>query len=236
MKTLTWVTATFEALTRLRVWAVVIAILLLAQVPAERYLTSFGPPGLSTSHTWTLASLAYDVRHAPTLHMLAPLGLFAIALVAAWAAAAVRDATVTFRWLGWRLLKLALMALAMVELAFLTPRSFPEVRRAGFADAADRMAPLVSAVTRFEQAMGRPPYELRELVPRYLATIEPFGVRGCRSLQYTAGSSKAASRWELRFECPNGMLTLDQFFYHPSGEYPAWEGMEQVRDWAYYWD
>jgi hypothetical protein len=149
---------------------------------------------------------------------------------------AVRDANVTLRWLGWRLLKLALVALAMVELAFLPPRSFPEIRRAGFADAADRMAPLVSAVTRFADEQGRPPYELGELVPRYLTAIEPFGIRGCRSLRYTVAPTPTAPSWELRLECPNGLLTLDQFFYRPSGQYPSWEGIEHIRGWAYYWD
>jgi glucan phosphoethanolaminetransferase (alkaline phosphatase superfamily) len=214
-------------------WAVFVALLALAQIPAEFYLTSFGAPGMDAFWGWNLALAAYAVRHLATLLVLIPFGALAFILFPAWIFLALARGPLSARQFTLRLLAIVGMAVSVFVAA-----SWPvdEVRRARFQRAAERMTPLVAAIRRFEAERGRPPHELAELTPRYLATAQQFGVRGCRSLEYSLAPSNAAWRWELRLQCPNGMLTLDQFFFRPAGDYPAWDDLERMGEWAYFWD
>jgi hypothetical protein len=128
----------------------------------------------------------------------------------------------------------------MVVIAVLAPLVLEstnrDVRRAVLRRSADRMAPLVAAIERFEITTGRPPHELAELTHHFPLTPEDFGVRGCRSLRYSVAPD-VAWRWELSLDCPNGVFALDRFFFRPSQEYATTDPqVERIGDWAYRWD
>ena len=45
--------------------------------------------------------------------------------------------------------------------------------------------------------------------------------------------------WELRVQCPYGLLNWDVFFYWPTGDYPEYiygGVVERVNKWAYVWE
>ena len=220
-----------SALRRLELWVLLVALLTAAQLQAESYLASFGSPNTNDVGGWNLAIIAYDVRHLPTLFVLF-LAPMAIVLVLLWIFLALSAPPTARRLLG-RVLAITLLA-GTVPVAVNWPAS--EIRREGFRRIAERMAPLVSALHRFEADMGRPPHELAELTPRYLTTVHEFGVRGCCSLQYSLGSPHVAWRWQVWLECPNGLFNLDRFFLLSNRDYADWGDIERVGDWAYRWD
>jgi hypothetical protein len=218
-------------LRRLELWALLVALLSVAQLQAEFYLASFGVPGLDDLLGWgNVATIAYDVRHLPTLLVFFLFPLILV-LVLLWIFLALAAPPAARTLLG-RLLAIMLIAVS-VPVAASWPAS--EIRRAGFRRAANDMTPLVAAIRRFESDMGRPPRELGELTPQYLSTVHEFGVRGCRSLEYAAAAD-LPWRWSLRLDCPNGMFTLDHFFFLATGDYPASDNVERMGEWAFVWD
>ena len=218
---------------RLEFWGVFFTLLALSQMAAELYLTSFGAPGITHPWSHNLATVAYDVRHFPTLLLFFLLPLVVMALLPAWTVLTLTHGPVTARRASGRFLGLTVVAAAILVFAA-WPAS--DLRREGFQRAAQRMAPLVGAIRRFDAERGRPPRDLTELAPRYLASVSQYGVRGCRSLQYSIAPADADWRWQLWLECPNGMMTLDRFVFRSSGEYPASASVERVGEWAYFWD
>jgi hypothetical protein len=211
-----------------------IALLSVAQVPAEYYLTSFGPSGMSSPTDWHSAiALAYDIRHWETLLLFLPFGLLLMALLPAWVFLALSRGPASPRRFAAHGAAITLFAAGLLAVTAWPPR---DIRRDGFRRAATRMAPLVEAIRRFETETGAPPRALSELTPKYLLSIRDFGVRGCGPLTYSRARPNAAWRWQLELTCPNGLLTLDRFFFRPTGEYPAWDDLERVGEWAYFWD
>lgn len=209
--------------------ALVFLLLALANVAAEAYLSSFGPPEMDASPWTTLAWVLYDLRHLVTFLLplvLAPaaLVLTIFAIARAWQ---LRRAPVQL------LSTVAVLVSGMLLLSFLPFVTHP-VRKEGFRRAAERMQPLVLAVAGFERENGAPPASLAQLAPSYLPDVRRFGVRGCRELEYLTRGARG--EWELRLECPNGWITLDQFFYRPGGRYLPNEHNQRFDGWAYYWD
>jgi hypothetical protein len=210
--------------------ALAIVLLALANVAAEAYLASFGPPGMDWLPGRGVAEALYDLRHGFTF-LLAPL-LIPAALVLLGAAA-------------WRALKLGAEPTGMagaagvllagaVVLGMGVPWATHAIRIAGFERAAERMEPLVGAIARFEREQGAAPARLHQLAPAYVRDVRSYGVRGCRPMELRPHA--APGTWELHMDCPNGMLTLDRFFYRPLGRYGPHEHHRLFRGWAYYWD
>ena len=228
------VPARFTILTRIEFWALFFALLALAQLPAEYYLASFGPSDMVDRTDWRNAgAAAYSIRHVTQLLVFIPLAPLAIALIPAWIFVSLTKAPEPLQRVSKRLLAISLIAVSLLVTA---TWSGAEIRRAGFRRAGERMAPLVGAIHAFDAERGRPPHDLSELSPRYLATIHTFGVRGCWPLEYASAPAQADWAWQLQLHCPNGMLTLDRFFYRPTGKYPAWDDLERIGEWAYFWD
>lgn len=210
--------------------ALAIVLLALVNVAAEAYLASFGPPGLNWPTQGGFAGALYDLRHVFTF-LLVPL-LIPVALVLLAAAA-------------WRTLKLhaeptglagaaGVLLVGTVVLAMGVPPATQAVRIAGFERAAERMELLVDAIARFEREHGAAPTRLDQLAADYVRDVRSFGVRGCRPMEYRP--NRGAGAWELHMDCPNGVLTLDRFFYRPSGSYGPNEHNQRFRGWAYFWD
>lgn len=210
--------------------ALSIALLALANLAAEAYLASFGPPGLHWPPGSGFAEVLYDLRHFVTF-LLAPLLVPATLIVLAAAA-----------WRRWRLrttpaglLRAAGVLLAgVVVLGIGVPWASHAVRMLGFQHAAGRMEPLVAAIARFEREHGAPPARLDQLAPTGVRDVRRFGVRGCRPMEYRPVGE--AGKWELHMDCPNGFLALDRFFYRPSGSYHAHEHNRRFGGWAYFQD
>jgi len=209
--------------------ALLLVLLALANVAAEAYLSSFGPSGMDDSPGTGLTELLYDLRHLVTFSLPLLLGpaalvLTIIAVVQAWQ---LRRAPV-------RLLSTVGVLVGGIALLFFLPLATHPVRAAGFRRAAERMQPLVLAIGRFEREKGAPPARLEQLAPGYLQDVRRFGVRGCRELEYKTRGTPG--EWELRLQCPNGWITLDQFFYRPGERYQPDEHNQRFHRWAYFWD
>lgn len=210
--------------------ALAIVLLALANVGAEAYLASFGPPGMDWPPGKGIAEALYDLRHGLTF--LLALLLIPAALILLGAAA-------------WRALKVGagptgmagaagVLLAGAVVLGMAVPLATQPVRIAGLQRAAERMEPLVNAIARFEREQGAAPARLDQLAPAYIRDVRSFGVRGCRPMEYRP--NRAPGTWELHMDCPNGTLTLDRFFYRPSGRYGPDEHHRLFHDWAYFWD
>lgn len=209
--------------------ALLLLLLAIANIPAEAYLSSFGRPAMDDASGVELAVILYDLRHLVTF--LLPLLLAPAALVLL-VFAAVRAWKVR-RSPSGLLATAGVLVGGAVLLGSLSWVVAP-VREEGFRRAAERMQPLVLAIGRFERENGRAPDSLAQLTPAYLQDVQRFGVRGCRALEYDTGGRRGD--WELRLQCPNGWVTLDQFFYRPSERYTRHEHHQRHHGWAYRWD
>ena len=199
-----------------------------ANVAAEGYLASFGPPGMSWPPGSGAVEAVYDVRHVwmSLLLLSALLGTLVVS-VPALLAAVVRRTAVPLWALVPGLLVAALLA---------SDWAAAGVRRRGLAGAATRMAPLVAAIEWYERERGVPPDSLGALVPAYLPDVSRFGLRGCRTLEYERRDGRALRGWWLGMDCPNGWLTLDRFAYEPEGTQTPPRPRERFGAWIYVWD
>lgn len=111
------------------------------------------------------------------------------------------------------------------------------IRMGAFASLAERSAPLVEAIKRYEQQYEKPPDSLTVLVPEFLPEIPRTGMGAYPDYNYRVITrSSDGNRWELSVFTPTGILNFDKFFYYPLQNYPSHlcrNGVERVRDWAY---
>lgn len=117
------------------------------------------------------------------------------------------------------------------------------IRSAAFRELAERSAPLVEAIHRFEADTGAPPRELADLVPKYLSAVPGTGMTGYPEYTYESEDDPEYYRdywlenpWVLRVNTSLGMLNWDMFLYLPRQNYPerGFGGrLERVGDWAY---
>lgn len=98
---------------------------------------------------------------------------------------------------------------------------------------------LVRAIEAFERDNGRPPANLNEIVPRYIATIPPTGMRGYDGWDYLQGPDAQAfddNTWVLRLHTGGPGINFDQLLYFPNQRYPqvgygGW--IERIGVWGY---
>lgn len=109
------------------------------------------------------------------------------------------------------------------------------IQRTRFLELAERSAPVIQAISKYQQERRRPPSELQELVPDYLRAVPSTGFAIYPSYGYQLNPVESVP-WELKVDCPQGPLNWDVFFYWPSKKYPAniYGGyVEPIADWAY---
>jgi hypothetical protein len=114
-----------------------------------------------------------------------------------------------------------------------------DLRMRGFARLAERSAPLVSAIERYERDEGSPPRALSDLVPLFIEKVPGTGVRAYPTYDYAVGEearSAYGDRWALSVFTPNAGINFDHLYYVPSQNYPEYGlggVIERVGDWAY---
>jgi len=111
------------------------------------------------------------------------------------------------------------------------------VRMSGFERLGLRSKPLVAAVHRFVEGKGRPPTDLRELVPSYLQEVPGTGMSAYPEFRYSTEPNQSdGNSWVVYVNCPYGGLSFDMFMYFPLQNYPerGYSGvLERVGEWAY---
>jgi hypothetical protein len=112
------------------------------------------------------------------------------------------------------------------------------VRRDRMEAVAIRSAPLVQAIERFEQEVGRAPRDLRELVPHYLLEVPGTGDPQHPVYHYERESVWRDQSWALLVQCPTGPFSFDVLLYLPGGGESALDsgGVERFGDWVYVHD
>jgi hypothetical protein len=204
-----------------------IVLLALANLAAEAYLASFGPPGLHWPPGRGFAEAFYDLRHFVTFLLallLVPATLIVVA-AGAWRRRSMPAGSLSVA---------GVLLAGAVVLGMGVPWASHAVRMLGFQRAAERMEPLVAAIARYEREHGAPPARLDQLAATGVPDVRSFGLRGCRPMEYRPVGE--AGVWELHMDCPNGFLTLDRFFYRPSGSYLAHEHNRRFGGWAFFQD
>ena len=213
---------------RLHLWLAAPILLLGADLAAEAYLVGRGPAESAAGAVALFRMLGIPLLAAVVL-ALVPLLLLALGM----AAAMQREWAVVRRC--------AEHALALVSGCFIVvaaDRARPEgrLRLRAMSGAAERAAPLVAAIQRYEREHGSPPATLGDVDPRYAEAPPELGIRSCRPLRYQARGASAFPRWELYAECPRGFMDLDRMRYDPSGSYWHLPSHSRVGAWAYVWD
>jgi hypothetical protein len=98
--------------------------------------------------------------------------------------------------------------------------------------------PLIAAIERYEAAHGRPPAELKDLVPNEIERIPRTGIGVFPDFQYFSNQPYRydGNSWVLIVEPPSFIMGFDQVLYFPKQNYPehGYGGMlERIGKWAY---
>ena len=135
--------------------------------------------------------------------------------------------------------RLALQALVYLGIGVVAIRAGSVIRMSAFRDLAQRSAPLVEAIRRFEAHVGHAPRSLDDLVPEQLPAVPGTGMGAYPAYEYVLARDSweyDGNDWILKVRASSGFLNWDEFLYFPSGEYPerGYGGsLESVGDWAY---
>ena len=106
-------------------------------------------------------------------------------------------------------------------------------------DVAAAAMPLVRAIDVFEATERRPPRDLDELVPRFLAEIPPTRMGGYPHWRYIVGPQAreyGGNDWVLVVHTGGPGFNFDQLMYFPNQKYPMFGhggSIERVGAWAY---
>ncbi len=110
------------------------------------------------------------------------------------------------------------------------------LRRARFAEAAERARPLIAAIEAY-RARGVYPESIEELYRGALERPPGTGMLAYPEFDYRRpGKDDGFSGYELRVLCPLGPFSFDVFVYRPGASYPErlYGGrVERIADWAY---
>jgi len=113
------------------------------------------------------------------------------------------------------------------------------IRMRAFERLAERSAPLVQAIRKYESDHKYPPDKLADLVPDYLPEIPRTGMGAYPEYEYHVGSDIwvcTRNKWILKVFTPSGLINFDMFVFFPDGNYPEYGFggyFERVGDWAY---
>jgi hypothetical protein len=111
------------------------------------------------------------------------------------------------------------------------------IRREGLVRLAARSRPLVNAIRQYELKYEKPPENLRQLAPEFIAEVPGTGIGAYPEYEYAAappGDIYEGNPWVLRVDTLSNS-GFDQFMYWPKHNYPRSFGgsVEPVEDWAY---
>ncbi len=95
--------------------------------------------------------------------------------------------------------------------------------------------PLIQAIIKFSNDNNRPPGDLQELVPKYIAKLPNTGESRNRNFTYKVKGSNEEAAWELSLNYGIAFLASpDRLIYNPSELYQEFEGRktERIGNWA----
>lgn len=114
------------------------------------------------------------------------------------------------------------------------------IRINGFSRLAERSEPLVNAIKSYNEKYDKPPEELSNLVPEFMAKVSSTGMAAYPKYEYCHGIKADeyydGNPWVLLVHTPSGGINWDQFMYFPLQNYPekGYGGvLKRVGDWAY---
>jgi hypothetical protein len=112
------------------------------------------------------------------------------------------------------------------------------LRIKAFGALAQRSMVLVDAIRAYERKYGRPPGDLHELIPEFLAAVPTTGMHAYPQYEYLvpADGERSGNPWVLSVSTPSGFLNFDRFVYYPLQNYPQdvdGNPLERVSEWAY---
>jgi hypothetical protein len=195
-------------------------------VSAEVYLTRPGVPSMSWPPGSSVAEWIYTIRHADFLILLVGAPLTVLLGLAALGTGVFGVSSPTV----WRSLTLGL-ALGLALLVAAEGAARP-VRRAGFRRMGIALTPLVQAIQQEYDSTGQLPSGVR-LIDLERSSGIPRGPVGCRAPELQALGPRA---WEISYDCPNGFMTLDRFFYRSGAPPDVRLRFERLGRWGYVWD
>jgi hypothetical protein len=136
-------------------------------------------------------------------------------------------------------LRLIALTIVFIPTFILVVRLCNVLRDNAFAALVERSEPLVKAIHQFQTAKGRPPEDLKELVPDYLASVPGTGFGSFPDYEYKLKHPTSAQKspWILRVRTRRGLLNRDYFLYDPDQTYleGSYGGNSYQRfgDWVY---
>lgn len=114
------------------------------------------------------------------------------------------------------------------------------IRMNGFSKLAERSETLVVAIKSYNEKYGKPPEELSNLVPEFMAKVPSTGMAAYPKYKYYHGIKADeyydGNPWVLLVHTPSGGINWDQFMYLPLLNYSekGYGGvLKKVGDWAY---
>lgn len=155
-----------------RVWLILVVVASLAQLVCQWFPVSQGQPA-------PRSGMLADTRFLLLL-LYVPIGLAGLIVVAI-------SPVLIWRSTGrLRMQYVRLLAVGLLAAVLLVGNTWLQhnIRRNAFAQLANRSAPLVAAISRYEQDHGHPPKALGELVPRYLSSYPRTGLRAYPEYHY----------------------------------------------------
>lgn len=141
--------------------------------------------------------------------------------------------------------RLLLCALVVVACLYLGQRLSQPLKRHALQATVARAEPLVAAIRRFEAETGKPPLELTELVPKYLAAIPTPGLNSSPEFYYTRAKRYEYlhdNDWVIKVHPPFSGFNLAAIRYHgeviylPKQNYDVLTSdsiLERIGTWAY---
>jgi len=155
-----------------RIWLISMVVLSLGHLLCRWYPVSLGPP-------------------SPRLEMLAGIGFLSglMVLLVGLASLIVVPISPVLIWRSagrLRMQYVRLLGVGLIVAALLVGNHWIQrnIRRNAFEQLANRSAPMVAAIARYEQDHGRPPNSLGDLVPGYLSSYPRTGMRAYPEYRY----------------------------------------------------
>ena len=139
------------------------------------------------------------------------------------------------RW-SWRPIGLAVAAIIGLAVGlFPASWAYESLLWRGYELLSARSAELIAAIENYEKVNGKPPKELAQLTPAFIASIPASGMPRSPQYEYSdvADYCSAGNQWELSIPAGD-FIGFDGFFYCPLRDYS--ERYKIVGNWAYYFE
>lgn len=100
----------------------------------------------------------------------------------------------------------------------------------------ERSKVLINAIKAYESDHGKPPAELKNLVPQYLPKVPDTGIRAYPKYEYMSGDQAENiyhNPWVLNLYCGECLLDFHVLTYRPKQNENSWGRIRMIGDWEY---